>query len=189
MENLKLLAILCLITNINSYNSCSYNYLHPKKINTELTHKKLFFAIQNTPHPSSKLLENWLKIAFEKNYQDIIRYILLNTRFNLNYQDKLGNTWLHYAALLGNPEFVKILLQKDISRNKRNIFGDTPLHQNAKYNPNLKIIKLLFMTGAKPGITNNDGQTALDAYLSNNPNPDNKIVTMLKKHCMCYFLP
>jgi ankyrin repeat protein len=182
MNSFKFLSIFYLIINTYSYDYTCHSYNH-------LDQQQLEYTIQNTPNPSQKNLNFWLKIAFEQKWEDIIRYILLNTRFNLNYQDELGNTWLHYAAVLCNPEFVKILLQKDIGRNTRNIFGDTALHHNAKYNPNLQIIKLLFMTGVNPDIRNNDGQTALDAYFSNNSNLNNKIIIMLKKHPMRYFLP
>lgn len=182
MNSFKFLSIFYLTINVYSYGYTCHSY-------NELEHQQLAFAIQNTSNPSQKILDSWLKIAFKQEWVDIIEHILLNTRFNLNYQDELGNTWLHYAALLGNPEIVKILLQKDISRNTRNIFGDTALHHNVKYNPNLKIIKLLFMTGVNPDIRNNDDQTALDVYFINNSNLNSKIIIMLKKHCMCFFLP
>ena len=160
-----------------------------KQIIKKQRNNKLLSIIKNWPNPSQKLLARWLKIAFEQNYVDIIRHILLNTHINLKGQDKLGNTWLHYAVVLGNPEFVKILLKKDICRNKQNIFGNTALHDNAKYNPNLKIIKMLFMTGVNPDLENYEGETALDIYVNTTTEPNEKIIRMLKKHCICYFLP
>ena len=129
MKKFKFLAIFC-ITLISSSIKTDYFYSMPQQMIKELEYKQLLLAIQNTPNPSQKLLSNWLKIAFQEDYEDIIRYILLNTNININRQDELGNTWLHYAVELENPEFVKILLQKGIDRNKQNIFGDTALHHN-----------------------------------------------------------
>jgi ankyrin repeat protein len=188
MKKLKNLTIFCLAMTLTNFIAADYMYTLPEAMIKELEYKQLLLAIQNTPNPSPELLANWLKMAFNENYEDIIRYILLNTHININYQDELGNTWLHYAVLLENPEFVKILLQKNIDRNKQNIFGDTALHHNIKYNPNLKIIKLLLMAGVNPDIRNNDEETALYMYITNYANPNEKIIRMLKKHCMCYFL-
>ena len=56
------------------------------------------------------------------------------------------------------------------------------------YNPDLKIIKILIMAGVNPEIENNDGETALYTYVHNNSNLNGKIIQMLKRHCMCYFL-
>ncbi len=188
MKNLKFLTIVCLAIVLPNFIQTEFPYKLPKEEIKELEYKQLVSAIKNTDYPTQQNLTNWLQLALENDYIDIIKYLLLNTNVDIHTKDKNGNSLLHSAVLLDDPEIVKILLQKGINPNHQNIFGDTALHQNIMYNPNLKIIKILLQAGVNPQLRNDDGETALYLYIHTTTKPNSTIITTLKKRCMCYYL-
>lgn len=53
--------------------------------------------------------------------------VLTPTELDINRADDKGNTCLHYAAKIGNQEYISHLLDQGAYIGKRNIFGDPPL--------------------------------------------------------------
>lgn len=175
------------IINLYGYSNC-YSCINHVNQENDLNDQQLLSLLENTVNPSKEFLNDLLRLAFEKKYENIIRYILLKTRFNIRYQDKSGNSWLHYAVLTNNLKLIKILLHKGVDPNIQNKFGNTALHENAIHNPNPAVIRLLIIHGLKPKIENYENETALDCYLNNFPNSNMNIIRALKKRCMCYYL-
>lgn len=84
--------------------------------------------------------------------------------------DKEGNTPLHFAAKIDDPEILSTLLQAittsaslKIAINKANADGNTPLHINMFREP-CHCFTLFFQHGAKLNLHNNDNMTAFDAF-------------------------
>jgi ankyrin repeat protein len=73
-------------------------------------------------------------INYAKNgYEDDLIDLLTNDYIKINFQDGLGNTALHYAALTNNPKIMTILTTPNptsifqLNYNIKNNSGDTPL--------------------------------------------------------------
>lgn len=73
--------------------------------------------------------------------------------FNINYQNSLGNTLLHYAVQYNNPHLANFIRQYNPNLNIQNTSGNTPLHF-AAHNGNLGTVELLVKQNADPAITN-----------------------------------
>lgn len=82
-------------------------------------------------------------------------------RVNVNTQDELGNTPMHYAAGSGHPEAVAELLRLGADVTLTNGVGDTPLHK-AAFRGNVPTVKALVAAGAQVDAQNNLGQTPKD---------------------------
>eukprot|EP01088_Endostelium_zonatum_P008369 TRINITY_DN2115_c0_g1_i1.p1 TRINITY_DN2115_c0_g1~~TRINITY_DN2115_c0_g1_i1.p1 ORF type:complete len:148 (+),score=35.71 TRINITY_DN2115_c0_g1_i1:55-498(+) len=78
---------------------------------------------------------------------------------NLNSQDGLGNTALHYSAHHGFPTTLGMLLDAGADPNVQNAAGETPLHK-ALLKDGVPSVELLMSHGANPTIANKDGKTA-----------------------------
>ena len=80
---------------------------------------------------------------------------------NPNVKDRLDTTPLHYAAIYGNPEAVRILLEHGAPPNPRQEGGWTPLHEAAQIG-DVEMVKILLEHGARVNDQDIDGRTALD---------------------------
>lgn len=80
--------------------------------------------------------------AILANNIETTKLLLQNQPLLINEQDLNGNTALHYAAHLGSPELVKILLEYGGDNGKQNNLGQTPLLLSIHAN-NIKITKVL----------------------------------------------
>ncbi|KAL6053249.1 Oxysterol-binding protein-related protein 1 [Balamuthia mandrillaris] len=78
---------------------------------------------------------------------------------NVDNQDALGNTPLHYSAHHDHPETLEILLNNGANPNIQNNEGNTPLHKAAAKN-SIPCIKALMDNGADPRIKNKEGKQA-----------------------------
>lgn len=68
---------------------------------------------------------------------------------NVNLTDNIGQTILHIAALTGNSEIVKYILEQNlIDLNREASFGMTPL-MIAQRNNHSNVIQILIKNGAK----------------------------------------
>ena len=76
-------------------------------------------------------------------------------------QDKVGDTPLHWAALKGNIDIARHLIENGADVNIKDNAGWTPLHRAVRVTK-YDIVKLLIEFGADPFITDNDGKTPLD---------------------------
>ncbi|KAH9081456.1 ankyrin repeat-containing domain protein [Lactarius deliciosus] len=93
-------------------------------------------------------------------------------KFDINYQDGIGNTALHYAAKEGSLDVLNELLEYDGCDvdYTNNIEGATPLHLAVKIEePELRalIVDSLLDAGADPRIKDKEGQIAQD-YVDEN---------------------
>ena len=86
---------------------------------------------------------------------------------NINYQDKNGNTALHYASNEGNLKIVKTLLGAKCDTNIKNNNNQTPLHLSSKKDY-FDITKKLIESGAKLNIEDSEKNTPLHLICKNN---------------------
>lgn len=107
---------------------------------------------------NSAVLNNLLIIATTQA-QNIPISLLQNNLVNKNFVDQNGCTALHYAAIQGDAEKVKILLANGANVDIKNQHGNTPLHA-AVILKRTDVIKLLLEKGAKVDAQDEYGNTA-----------------------------
>ncbi|KAI0347936.1 ankyrin [Trametopsis cervina] len=102
--------------------------------------------------------------------------------YDINFQDGLGNTALHYAASLGNTDVLEHILSQDgcdvdpINR----LEGATPLHLALKLEDEelrYYVVESLLEAGADTTIKDKEGDTVLDLV----PGDDLKILALIRK--------
>jgi ankyrin repeat protein len=98
-----------------------YHYWYPKT--TQSTPKKEEKELSS----DQKALNEDLLDAATKGNLGLVE-ICLDQGANIDYQDELGNTALHYAAYYEKDDIVLYLLENKANVNARNINGLTPLH-------------------------------------------------------------
>jgi len=103
--------------------------------------------------------------------------LLLNflDKGNVNSKNELDETILHYAAMRGCTEIVKLLISKGANINLKNEGGQTPLHI-ASLNEHYRMVELLVSNGANVNDITKAGNTALDMF------PGGKASDFLRKH-------
>lgn len=82
----------------------------------------------------------------------------ISRTINPNYQDELGNTPLHYAALNGHRSSAELLLKYDASTNIPDNNGNYPLHL-ASWNGHADVTKVLINTGPSRANVNEQNGT------------------------------
>ncbi|MCB1181636.1 MAG: patatin-like phospholipase family protein [Chlamydiia bacterium] len=96
-----------------------------------------------------------LIIAAKSNY-DILSELLTDPSIEVNQQDSLGNTALHYAiSRKGKRRSAALIKHSGIDPNIRNNLGQTPLHLTSSSS----FIKLLVDGGASDRVRDNSGKT------------------------------
>jgi len=101
---------------------------------------------------------NPLQYACVKNKPEIVKY-LVDKGANVNSQDEVGSTPLHYSAE-SSLEIVKYLVNKGAYVNAQNNNDETPLHL-AIEKTSLEIVKYLVDKGADVNTKNEEGLTPL----------------------------
>ncbi|KAH9010906.1 ankyrin repeat-containing domain protein [Lactarius hengduanensis] len=104
-------------------------------------------------------------------------------KFDINYQDGIGNTALHYAASEGSLDVLNELLEYDGCDvdYTNNIEGATPLHLAVKIKElelRALIVDSLLDAGADPRIKDKEGQIAQD-YVDEN---DEETLKAFRRH-------
>ncbi|XP_065346622.1 putative ankyrin repeat protein RF_0381 [Cloeon dipterum] len=104
----------------------------------------------------------------EEVFQQLIVYDA-----DVNSQDEVGNTALHLTSgWNGNPEKVKILLEKGAKVNAQNNEKWTALHFATRHNPASEIVQTLLENGADINLQTQYGSTALHLAAGWNKNPE-----------------
>jgi uncharacterized protein len=93
--------------------------------------------------------------AVIENNKDFI-YWLLDNGANINHQDRIGYSALHFACESHQIELCNILLDKGANPNLQDIHGNTPLWTAVFNSKGLKeLLILLLKSNANPDIINN----------------------------------
>ncbi|KJV92281.1 ankyrin repeat domain-containing protein [Rickettsia bellii] len=88
----------------------------------------------------SRSVDNKVIVNFD---EDIFRYLINLEEFDINAEDKNGNTLLHAAIDQGKSEVVKFLTSyKNLEVNTKDLGGNSPLHLAIKSN-NPEIVEML----------------------------------------------
>ena len=99
---------------------------------------------------------------------------LINSGVNLDQADKMGFTYLHFAAQFEEPVIVKALLENGADANAETLMGASALQfavvrcKNYDLERSIEVIKLLLEAGADPDKKSNDGFTVKDLALNLN---------------------
>ena len=84
-------------------------------------------AQQINPNVSDTEEKSALISAIEKNQIDTIKLLLSHPKINVSQTDQYGNTALHYAAVQGNKETIKLLMEQHASIKDKNKAKKTPV--------------------------------------------------------------
>ncbi|KII93121.1 hypothetical protein PLICRDRAFT_26452 [Plicaturopsis crispa FD-325 SS-3] len=123
-----------------------------------------------------------LLAAAREDNEDMLLEVFEAGGFDINFQDGIGNTALHYAVQHGSTDVLEHILSHDdcdvdpINR----IEGATPLHLAIKLeDPELRkhIVGSLLDAGADTSIKDKEGDTVLDLVPAN----DTEIRPLLRK--------
>ncbi|KAI9066481.1 ankyrin [Trametes sanguinea] len=123
-----------------------------------------------------------LLAAARSDNEDMLLEVFEEGNFDINAQDGLGNTALHYAASHGYLEILEHLLEHDgcdVDPQNR-IEKATPLHLAMKIeDPELRkaVVSSLLEAGADTKIKDKNGETAIDLI----PPEDTEIRALLRK--------
>ncbi|GAA5881396.1 hypothetical protein JCM16303_000161 [Sporobolomyces ruberrimus] len=104
---------------------------------------------------------------------------------DVNYQDGLGNTALHYAASSPSPDALQLLLETDgtdVDLQNR-LDRSTPLHLAVKLeneDARLGVIEMLLEAGANPSIRDRHGLKLADYLHPESSETDKAIVQLIR---------
>lgn len=112
------------------------------------------FGIDATDGEGRTVLIN----AVSENKPAILQWLLDNGA-NINNQDRVGYTALHFCGQNGFFDIAKYLVDNGANPNLQDIYGNTPLStaiHSARVQPHkFGIVKMLLNHGADPDISNN----------------------------------
>ncbi|XP_029448138.1 putative IQ motif and ankyrin repeat domain-containing protein LOC642574 homolog isoform X2 [Rhinatrema bivittatum] len=92
-------------------------------------------------------------------YDEAGKVVRLRNQINMvDCTDANGNTPLSEAAGGGNPEVIKLLIERGAQPNSKGAFGRTPLYR-AAFGAHLAALEMLLQYGADPRIHADDGTT------------------------------
>ncbi len=103
---------------------------------------------------------NIFNTAAQCNNIPMVEFLLEKKFFDVNMQDKNGNTPLHYTVHEDNIECTKILLEKGADINIQDVDGYSALFR-AVETKDIKIVKLLLENGANIKLKDNEDHTPL----------------------------
>lgn len=178
---------------LNEKNKNGYTPLHRASIRANL--EVMETLVENGSHPDISVLNyiileamRYHELDFKKNKQTV--EFLLNHGVDINSKDETGLTPLHCAAynVVMNPNFLKILIQKNADPNIKNNKGETPLfmamdplHFIPAEDYVISGIRPLLAAGADPNIKNKEGITILDIAESRG-RKHKKVVVLLRSY-------
>jgi len=86
---------------------------------------------------------------------------LLDSGVDVNFEDAMGMSALHWACDRGHLDMARLLLDRGAQVNAEDECGTTPLHVACTCD-HADIVELLLARGADPTMTDGDGERALD---------------------------
>lgn len=117
--------------------------------------------------------------AAEGDTVNVILYFSKKYGIDVDTLDFKKCSALHWAVIEGNEIAATYLLSWGADINKKDCFGNTPLHlsvYHAEKELNSRLTKILLLKGADRKIKNNKGKTALEVIA-----PDSEIAKELNK--------
>ena len=138
-------------------------------------------AANPDPNPTNKIGQTPMQLALTlRPFNAALASALAGARLDVAARDRDGNTLLHDAALLGDTEAMRWLLERKADPNATNRLGQTPLH--VVRSPVLVVpnpqMQALLDGGAKPDAVDGDGNTAL--HLAAKANNQSFTQTLIK---------
>ena len=105
-------------------------------------------------------MENSLIKACRNYEKNLITQLLNKDVEDINFQDNIGNSSLHYLCNIYDHDLTEKLLDKGADINITNLKGEAPLHLAAALG-NVNLIELLLSNGADINLKTNEGITPL----------------------------
>ena len=105
-------------------------------------------TMDETPHPIRDSEIRSLVQAAELGRVNVVHH-MLREGISASQKDENGNTPLHFAALRGNVEMMKILLAAGADPNATNTIGNVPLLNAVSNQQSEEVVSLLLKHGAK----------------------------------------
>lgn len=100
--------------------------------------------------------------AIANDEKEKIQLLLERTPFELPQKTRDGYTLLHFAALVGNIEVVRVLIPR-VGLNQRDHEGKTALHLTLQFTEKkMEMVKCLIEEGIDLSLKSHAGETALD---------------------------
>jgi ankyrin repeat protein len=118
------------------------------------------------PFPSQQEVDSFVLAAGAGKEPEVTAF-LDKYKDSINRKNQFGNTALIYAAWLGQPSMVELLLAKGAALDGKSNTGLTPL-MAAAWRDRASAAKILLEKGASIDETNNKGKTALMLALGDN---------------------
>lgn len=146
----------------------------------ESTFQTVEFLLEKDLDPNVYSTEGYcpLIFAFVKGI-DMVE-LLIKYKADVNFQAKDGSYPIYFAAWLGNPEIVSLILEAGANVNQKGCEGATPLcfacgflgslasfFEPSEYKPSLETVKVLLKNGGDPTIPADNGSTPLDLAQKN----------------------
>lgn len=103
-----------------------------------------------------------IEAVIDNDYQKVLEVI--NNEIDINHQDNLGWSALHYACQNISDNIVELLLSNGSTPNLKDNNGNTPISTAvfSIQNKDSKVIPLLLSSGADPTIKNNNEVNAIE---------------------------
>jgi len=107
-----------------------------------------------------KEIEKFVPLILEDRATTIIDNCIKFNVFNLNVKDELGNAGIHRAAMNGDIDTLKLLINSGCDVNLLNNYGDSALHC-AVEEDKINIVRVLLQKECDLHIINNNGYSIL----------------------------
>jgi hypothetical protein len=129
----------------------------------------IYASLEAASDPSGYFNENIWGNKCEKkthwgNLQDLLKYIeehmFYETNVNINTTQPDGDTLLHIAAIWGDTEAIKLLIENGANVNAKGDMGCTPLYEAISFGHG-RCAKMLLDAGADINDTNEFGTSSL----------------------------
>ncbi|PFH34760.1 ankyrin repeat-containing protein [Besnoitia besnoiti] len=149
---------------VNAFDKKGVNALH---VAAEMNDLELLEALLESPQADVNIIDRvqgWTPIVYCLSAcggdTTLLRRLLKVPGCKLDTPDPDGNTALHWAATLNQPEAAEVLINRGAARNAVNHARETPLHVALKEG-NEETVELLVEKGADVNAKDEEGRTPL----------------------------